>query len=101
MERHADQVTGDDDAQCRGNRTCLANRGSDHAEEITTEMVVRCALGRLGEQHRGMLYHCFYLGYTVGEAAAIIGIPVGTAKSRLFYAMKNLREILQDVCPAA
>ena len=64
----------------------------DHAEDVADAILVRHALGRLSPQHRCVLYHCFYLGYTVVEAAGMLDIPVGTAKSRLYYAVQHLRE---------
>ena len=39
-----------------------------------------------------VLHH--YLGFTLEQAAASIGIPVGTAKSRLHYAIESLRAAL-------
>lgn len=46
---------------------------------------------RLSTEHRTMVVLHFYLGMTVHEAATALGIPVGTAKSRLHYATKSLR----------
>ena len=39
----------------------------------------------------------FYLEkYSIAEIAAIIEVPVGTVKSRLFHARKHLKEIIKD-----
>jgi RNA polymerase sigma-70 factor (ECF subfamily) len=67
----------------------------DHAEDVTTTMIVRDALNRLSPDHLATLYECYYRGHTLAEAAAVLGIPTGTVKSRLYYALRNLREILQ------
>jgi RNA polymerase sigma-70 factor, ECF subfamily len=50
--------------------------------------------GRLSIEHRTVVVLHHYLGFTVEDAAAAIGIPVGTAKSRLHYATDALRAAL-------
>ena len=51
--------------------------------------------GRLSLDHRTIVVLHHYLGFTVEEAASTIGIPVGTAKSRLHYATEALRAALE------
>jgi hypothetical protein len=62
------------------------------AEDVTTSVIVREAVSRLSPDHRAALYECYFRGRTVGEAAAILGVPAGTVKTRLYYAMRHLRE---------
>ncbi len=50
---------------------------------------------RLSIDHRTIVVLHHYLGMTVDEAATTIGIPVGTAKSRLHYATDALRAALE------
>lgn len=50
--------------------------------------------GRLSIEHRTIVVLHHYLGMTADEAASTIGIPVGTAKSRLHYATEALRAAL-------
>lgn len=52
------------------------------------------AFERLSTEHRTVVVLHYYLGLTAEEAAAVIGIPVGTAKSRLHYAAESLRAVL-------
>jgi len=40
-----------------------------------------------------VLHH--YLGYPLTEIAATLGIPVGTARSRLHYATRQLRAAIE------
>jgi RNA polymerase sigma-70 factor (ECF subfamily) len=51
--------------------------------------------GRLSIEHRTVVVLHHYLGFTVEDAAAAIGIPLGTAKSRLHYATDALRAALE------
>ncbi len=46
---------------------------------------------RLTPEHRAVLVLHFYLDLPVSEIAETLGIPVGTAGSRLHYAVKTLR----------
>jgi RNA polymerase sigma-70 factor (ECF subfamily) len=49
---------------------------------------------RLSIDHRTIVVLHHYLGLTVDESAVAIGIPLGTAKSRLHYATEALRAAL-------
>jgi RNA polymerase sigma-70 factor (ECF subfamily) len=50
---------------------------------------------RLSVEHRTIVVLHHYLGMTTDEAARTIGIPTGTAKSRLHYATEALRAALE------
>jgi RNA polymerase sigma-70 factor (ECF subfamily) len=50
---------------------------------------------RLSVEHRTIVVLHHYLGMTTDEAARTIGIPAGTAKSRLHYATEALRAVLE------
>jgi RNA polymerase sigma-70 factor (ECF subfamily) len=47
--------------------------------------------GRLKPEHRTVVVLHYYLGLDIPEIAECLGIPAGTAKSRLHYAMATLR----------
>lgn len=57
---------------------------------------VNDALRQLTPAHREALTECFYRGLSVDEAAARLGIPPGTVKSRCHYALRALRLILDE-----
>ena len=40
---------------------------------------------------------CFYRGRSVAEAAAVLGVPPGTVKSRTHYAVRALRLVLDEM----
>jgi hypothetical protein len=46
---------------------------------------------RLTLDHRGVIVLRLYLGLPIEETASTLGIPVGTAKSRLHYATEAMR----------
>ena len=46
--------------------------------------------------HRDILVELFYRGVSLEEAAAVRGVPVETVKSRLYYAMRALRIVLDQ-----
>jgi RNA polymerase sigma-70 factor, ECF subfamily len=59
------------------------------------------ALQHLSPAHRTVLVETFYHGGTTAAVARQLGIPHGTARSRLHYALHALRAQMQDQCAAA
>lgn len=53
-------------------------------------------LGRLPVDQRAVMVLHFYLDLPLTEAASILDIPVGTAKSRLHRGLETLREAMAD-----
>lgn len=53
------------------------------------------ALEELPEKLRLVLFLAAMEGHTIGEIADMLGIPVGTVKSRIFFARKQLAEKLR------
>jgi RNA polymerase sigma factor (sigma-70 family) len=49
------------------------------------------ALRRLDPPHRAVVVLHYFLGMPLPEVAASLGIPVGTAKSRLHYSLVAMR----------
>jgi RNA polymerase sigma-70 factor (ECF subfamily) len=50
---------------------------------------------RLTPDQRAAIVLRFYIGLSVPEVAEVLGVPVGTAKSRLHYATESLRAALE------
>jgi RNA polymerase sigma factor (sigma-70 family) len=76
----------------------LSGPGADHAAiDSVVAGYLRGALAQLPPPLREALALAYYGGYTQSEVAAILGIPLGTVKSRTFTAMARLREELQQL----
>jgi RNA polymerase sigma-70 factor (ECF subfamily) len=63
----------------------------DDVERMLTVRTVRHALMSLSPEHREVLVEVYYRERSVKEAAEVLGIPVGTVKSRTYYALRALR----------
>lgn len=50
---------------------------------------------RLSAEHRSVVVLRFFVGLSMPEIAETLGIPVGTAASRLHYALQELRAALE------
>ena len=70
--------------------------GGDHAEAVVNTMVVLDALDQVSPEHREVLVELYYRGRSVTEAAATLGVPPGTVKSRSFYALRALRAVMGE-----
>src|SRR6266567_2737081 len=70
-------------------------------DQILDRHLVSGALQHLSPAHRTVLVETFYRGGTTATVARRLGIPDGTARSRLHYALKALREYLQEHDPNA
>jgi RNA polymerase sigma-70 factor (ECF subfamily) len=62
----------------------------DDIERMLVMMTMRRGLRALTLDHRRVLVEVFYNGRTAREAAAALGIPEGTVKSRTHYALRAL-----------
>ena len=65
-------------------------------EEILDRQLVSAALQHLSPAHQTVLVETFYRGGTMAAVARELGIPHGTARSRLHYALEALRRQLQE-----
>ena len=63
----------------------------DRASELADRDQLERGLRRLNVGQRTILTLHFYIGMSLGETAAALDIPIGTAKSRLHYAIEALR----------
>lgn len=68
----------------------------DDTDRVLRRMAVADAMGDLSEQHRRVLVETYYRDHTAAEAAAELGVPPGTVRSRIFYALRSLRIALEE-----
>ena len=54
------------------------------------------ALAALSAEHRQVLFDAYYRGQTAAQIADARGLPAGTVRSRLHYALRALRLALQE-----
>jgi RNA polymerase sigma-70 factor, ECF subfamily len=78
-------------------RTLQAVAGDDDEIEAgLNRIVVGEALSSLSRDHQDVLLQTYFAQRTVNEAAAALGVPSGTVKSRTHYAMQALRIALTE-----
>lgn len=68
----------------------------DHADAVATAVTVRAAMDMLSDDHRGVLEQLYFHGRSLAEAAAALGVPPGTVKSRSYYALRALRRAIDQ-----
>ena len=68
----------------------------DEIEQALDRWLIGDALATLSPEHRAVLVETYYRGHSVSEAAATLGIPAGTVKSRTFYALRALKLALEE-----
>ncbi len=65
------------------------------AEASETSATLRAALSRLSGRQREVMHLVFYEDLSIGEAAAVLGIGVGSARTHYERGKGRLRELLE------
>jgi RNA polymerase sigma-70 factor, ECF subfamily len=65
-------------------------------DQAETSRLIQAALGHLGEPFRTILILVDLQGMDYQEAAQVIDVPIGTVKSRLARARRQLRAVLEQ-----
>ena len=68
----------------------------DIARSVATRDELEGAFRQLTPEQRAVVVLHHHHGYPLTEIAEILGIPEGTARSRLHYAVRQLRTVLDD-----
>lgn len=68
----------------------------DELDKALWLMTISDALDDLTAAHREVLVETYLKGRTVNEAASTLGIPAGTVRSRIFYALRSLKLALEE-----
>ena len=72
--------------------------GTDGSDPVVDRVDLVEALGVLSEDHRDAVVHTFLLGRPYAEVAEQLGVPPGTLRSRVYYALRRLRTELEPAC---
>jgi RNA polymerase sigma-70 factor (ECF subfamily) len=72
----------------------------DHSSRIADRALVDSVLRQLDEGGRAIVVLHYYLGMPLTDVAATLGIPVGTVKSRLNRALRDMRTTVAIENPA-
>jgi len=95
--RRVTEVAEDRDDDSRARVDPRAANPVVEIDRALDQILVEDALARLQPDHRAVVVALYYRRLTVSEAAAVLGIPAGTVKSRAFYAVRSLRAILDEM----
>ena len=87
--------------RARAARPRVAKEGVEQSVEPLEQALlawqVEEAMRRIGEDHRHVLVETHYRGRPYAEVAADLGVPEGTVKSRVYYGLRALRVVLEEM----
>ncbi|HWC47761.1 MAG TPA: sigma-70 family RNA polymerase sigma factor [Solirubrobacterales bacterium] len=66
-------------------------------EEALLSWQVEEAMRRIGDDHRQVIVETYYRGRPYAEVAEELGVPEGTIKSRVYYGLRALRVVLEEM----
>jgi RNA polymerase sigma-70 factor (ECF subfamily) len=69
----------------------------DMAQQTVDQPLVLSAWRTLSIDHRQVLFECYFRGASVAEAAETLGVAATTVKSRIYYALRNLRDAIDAI----
>lgn len=81
-----------------GSGESAVDGGLDH---LLDQSVIVDALRRLSPAHQQIVIETFFVGCPMHLTAARLGVPAGTARSRLHYALGQMRRQLESSVSAA
>lgn len=71
--------------------------GRDEVDTALDRLLLTDALAQLSADHRAVIRRAYYQGWTTAQIAEDLDIAEGTVKSRLHYAVRALRLIVQEM----
>jgi RNA polymerase sigma-70 factor (ECF subfamily) len=87
--------------RARAARPRVADGGAEPSveplEQALLSWQIEEAMRRIGEDHRHVLVETHYRGRPYAEVAAELGVPEGTVKSRVYYGLRALRVVLEEM----
>jgi RNA polymerase sigma-70 factor (ECF subfamily) len=67
----------------------------DDTDWVADREQLERGFGRLKPEQRAVVVLHYYSGFSTAEIAQVLGIPEGTARSRLYYATEHMRAVLE------
>ncbi len=92
LRRNREHLTLDDTVLARGDDGWRKDENLDAWENMEA---LRKALDSLSPKHRAVIELAYGQGMAYKEIAWVLGVPVGTVKSRMKYALRHLEGILK------
>jgi RNA polymerase sigma-70 factor (ECF subfamily) len=87
--------------RARAARPRVADGGIEPSVEPLDEALlswqVEEAMRRLGDDHRRVLVETHFRGRPYAEVAEELGVPEGTVKSRVYYGLRAMRVVLEEM----
>jgi RNA polymerase sigma-70 factor (ECF subfamily) len=87
--------------RARASRPRVAEGGIEPSVEPLEQALlawqVEEAMRRIGEDHRRVLLETHFRARPYAEVAAELGVPEGTIKSRVYYGLRALRVVLEEM----
>jgi RNA polymerase sigma-70 factor (ECF subfamily) len=87
--------------RARAARPRVAEGGIEPSVEPLDEALlawqVEEAMRRLGDDHRRVLIETHFRGRPYAEVAEELGVPEGTVKSRVYYGLRAMRVVLEEM----
>jgi RNA polymerase sigma-70 factor (ECF subfamily) len=87
--------------RARAVRPSVAEGGIEPSVEPFDEALlswqIEEAMRRIGDDHRRVLVETYYRGRPYAEVAEELGVPEGTVKSRVYYGLRALRVVLEEM----
>lgn len=77
----------------------VADGNANFADQKVAELAINSAMLKLPEEQRIAVSMVWIDGFTIEQTAQLLGIPIGTVKSRCDRGKKALAEILKDLDP--
>jgi RNA polymerase sigma-70 factor (ECF subfamily) len=97
--RSVDYVRREEARRRRAERDAARAVGAPDVDELATALVaaerVRAALDRLPAEQRRAIELAYFGGKTYRQVAEVLGIPEGTAKSRLRLGLRRIADALE------
>jgi RNA polymerase sigma-70 factor (ECF subfamily) len=69
----------------------------DDVDELLGSLTIKAALRHLSVDHRRVIDYCYLQQCSHADVAQMLDVPIGTVRSRLFYAREALRNALEEI----